>query len=183
MNQAIHAFADCPDTPEWKFVRDHFRTIERYSLHKQFRRTYSDPGEFRQDLVLDLVDAFHLFDPKRGAPTTWIFTRAKKVRLYHTRRWIQAKRHDGLDVLNEPSAPADADHWCVLRDAAVLAERILDLAETPGQADAAMSVMEGWTGEEVVEILGISRGTRNYHLRKLAARVREVMEIEDVIDH
>jgi len=164
----------------WLFVLDHAPTIDRYSLCDRFRRWYTEPAEFRADLTEDVVDALRrgLLDPvrlklarpcpycpRRGC-STWMFSRAQLTRLRHDRKHERDRRHDSLDAAPEISAVCtQMEEFERATDAGVEVEWLLSIA-TPGQADAALAMLEGWD-DDAPEILGISQGTYRWRLSQL----------------
>lgn len=153
----------------WDFVMLHSGVIHRFASHPKFRRPWSDPDDFTADLQADLVGAFHLFDPKRSRPSTWIYTRAMLVRLRHTR---SHRRHDHVE-LNDTilSGVMQAGPERAVTARATLSA-LLDIA-TEDEAIAVLSVAEGWDEDEMRERMGVGRATRNYRLRNLRKRAKQ----------
>ena len=175
------------ENPAWVFILQHAQAIERYSRANMFRIRGIDPNDFQQDLCLDLVTAFDLFDPTRSDKArpcpycssqgcrSWIKSRASLTRL----RLLRVRsRNVGIEQ-RQRTKVTSMDPMCNLvtmferhHDANQrVAERYTIANET--QTVAMQTVLEDWSTEDINEKLGITRAARNWRLRKLRDRTRE----------
>ncbi len=131
--------------------------------------------EIVQETMLMVWRKAALFDPARAAPSTWIFTILRNLRIDMLRR---ARPLPPELAAGEPAEPADADD---LIDAAQRTARLrAALASLPAeQAEVVrLSFFDERPHAEIERALGIPLGTVKSRLRLAMARLRRVLEGE-----
>lgn len=152
----------------WAFVLQHFRLIERYSqqhYHPALTARGTSADDFRQELVLDVVEHISGYDPTRSAPATWLWWRARQVRSRALRR-VKWQEFPGANL---PPCP-DARQQAAMELQATCA--LLLRRATALEAEAVQSVMRGEKAPEVLASLGVSMATRRSRLAGLGRRLQ-----------
>lgn len=157
----------------WVFVLVHAGTIDRYTDRFSSDSRVPSREDFRSELSLDIVEHFDQYDPDRGAPSTWIWWRARATRQRYQRAW---SRYEGIraDVSEDfvsDCVPADCADPDADMDWSSSLMAILERA-TQAEAEAVMSVLCDYSEQEVRDRLGITPTGRNYRLLRLAWRRR-----------
>ena len=152
----------------WSFVLANHDTIERLAA-KRARQTNTDADDVRNESIVYLVARHDDYDSAKGTATTWIWyavryaaTRINRQRFGGDR--LQLEPDDAvIDRLPSNTTTDDTDRR-------VLVNRILHTADD-AQRDAAVSVLEGWSGVEIRARLGVSTHGRNMRLYRLRDRL------------
>ncbi len=165
----------------WLFVVEHADAIDKWA--RTFLRTDVVLDDFRQDLILDVVDAHArgIFDPDRGSPSTWIKTRARLNRTRCDRERRRQHRlaqepiedHIHLDATKPPTHPfgqAQCRQPGETMEGHIDIQALLDVADE-AEWEAAQSVLLEWDDCTMRQMIGISRRTRNARLATLRAAV------------
>lgn len=154
----------------WRFALDHHDTIRRLCAAQVRLDRRLDLDDLIQDVLLDVARHQQGYDPQRGAPSSWLWWRVRKVRALATQR---RTRQDGRERLvdQQPDGPAPDPSPEVV----TLAYQALAIA-TPGQRQAAMLLAAGYTRTEVRAELGISRQALLNRAAKLARRCDKIRD-------
>ena len=148
--------------------------IRRYSASNRFRPSFVSPEEFQSDLIICITDGLHGFEQRHNASScpfcdlrgcaTWIGWRARLTRTRLIRSQRKRLIEDTVDVAHE--LPCNGTSLFVKA-------RVLEALRKANKEEyeAAISVLEGYTGDEVKHSLGVTVAGRNYRLRKLGVRL------------
>ena len=182
MSLAPRPATDSPSSDAWGFVLQHSTTIARAARHVWSDRRV-DYEDFHHELVIDISRNFYKFDADRSSPGTWVYVRARKTK-DRTLRSLKARKdraHDTLQIMGiqvedvpmiDPAVSAGEFGSAESMIARVTIGQVIRAA-SPLQAEAAVSAMEGWTGEEVRESFGCSMSARNDRLNRLGRRMEK----------
>ena len=167
-----------PSPIAWGFVLQNARTIQA-AAYKVWTDRRVEREDFHHELIVDIARNHHKFDADRSAPSTWVWLRARAVKDHLLRRLSCRKDwHHGvrpiLDRDDETGSMIDpvAEIWGCHE---VMVARV-ELAQvlrqgTDRMREAAMSHLEGWSGDDVRDAFGCSMSARNDRLRRLGQRV------------
>lgn len=130
--------------------------------------------DLTQETLLTVWRKAHLYTPERGAPSTWMFTIARNLRIDHIRRQSNQPYADieGLEIASE----SDSSHMQAERRQVV--ERVSEALETlsPEQREVVhLSFVQDIAHAEIAERLGIPLGTVKSRLRLAYERLRPVL--------
>jgi RNA polymerase sigma-70 factor, ECF subfamily len=158
--------------------------------------------EVVQEAWMGVLEGLNRFEG-RASLKTWIFrilTNCAKTRALHERRYVPFSSLSDLEVnVDEPAVdpdrflPADSPlpgHWASLPanwdeipEQRLLSEEtyacILSVTEAlpPGQRTViTLHDIEGWTSEEICNVLGISETNRRVLLHRARSKVRHALE-------
>lgn len=90
----------------WKCVMADLSHLERTMRAIAARDPRMSADDLLNDLVVDLVESFHLYDPARGRWRIWAHTRARLTRLRHQRK-LRYHRSDATCQIGESADPED----------------------------------------------------------------------------
>ena len=168
-----------------EYVEAHLPLLTRYAYSRRFRPAGIDPEDFRSDLVDQVLRAHHTFrqinDPKiKGCPhcnrkgcSTWLGWRARKaasIRLQQLQR--DADRLDTEVQIEDAAEVATVLGGPRAMQARAQVALLLDSA-SPEQRAALISKLQGWSGAEIRDRLGIGLGGRNWRIQQLLAAYTE----------
>jgi RNA polymerase sigma-70 factor (ECF subfamily) len=147
---------------------------------KSFMMRKGATHELAEDLVQETMIAVWtkagLYDPTRGAVSTWIFTIARNL-------WIDRHRRDGvmpltvLDDYDPPSGEAGSDEVVWRKQEAQLIAQYLDEIP-PGQKEPLMlSFVEDMPQGEIARRLNLPLGTVKSRVRLAYGRLRKKLEV------
>lgn len=147
---------------------------------KSFMMRKGAAPELAEDLVQETMIAVWtkagLYDPARGAVSTWIFTIARN-------QWIDRHRRDGvmpltvLDDYDPPSGEAGSDDLVGGKQEAELVAQALDEIP-PEQKEALMlSFVEDMAHGEIARRLNLPLGTVKSRVRLAYGRLRKKLEV------
>ncbi len=141
----------------------------------------SAAAEVTQEVFLRIWRHADRYDPRRAAPTTWMFTIVRNARIDRVRRRARPEP-DPDDPMWVPSAPMapDAVAQRHSQDQAVRA-RVNALPEAQRQV-IAMAYLEGRSLPEIAEALEVPLGTVKSRVRLAMARLRDDAELPDPDD-
>ena len=145
----------------WAWVLEHSTSIERLSRDRA-RRFGLDGDDVRQSVTVRLVEKFDRYDPSRSSPGTWIWWKVREVIQSTVRKGV-ATEEISEDLVS--SSPSFAERFHA-RDEI---NKIRSIA-TSEQVIVLESILEGWSGAEVRDRLGISLPARNARLYRLRDR-------------
>jgi len=126
------------------------------------------PDEVFSRLNMECVESFSAFKENKGSAATFIYWRCRKVVLYMKRESEKFLLSDS-DALYQRDSDPDSQKKL---ESKIRVLEILSVA-TPKQAEACFSVLNGLSGNEVRESLGISVQCRNGHLYRLGSKFDE----------
>lgn len=152
---------------------------ELYDAHvdRIYRFCYRMAGEdhlAREFTQEAFIRAFTRLETFRGdaAFSTWLCAIAKSVTLNGLRK---VKRFRGREVELDPEIRGDPDRR-VEPDLKQKLERAIDGLAEGFRTVFVMHDLEGYTHEEIAEVLGIATGTSKSQLSRARARLREELE-------
>jgi len=162
-----------PQTPAvraaaWAFAMAHYDTIKRYAEGLALK-SGTDADELAQAATEVIVSSFTDYKPDKGSPETWIYWQVRRCATNETRARGYGK------VISCGMNPAEPDPlqyreatWGSVRviEAGVDARAAYEAA-TPEEQEALDSRVEGWTGDEVRDGLGIGITARNKRIERL----------------
>jgi hypothetical protein len=150
--------------PRFAFVLEHARIIDG-ATRSVCAGTLLAFEDFRSELVVDLVETFEKWSPDRGAPSTWIYMRARHIRRGMVR---QSVRNTFAPLLDTDALPETAAESAARVEARVDASRLLAGADRDERL-AAISVLRDWTPSDVRDRLGCCTNARDRRLARLAS--------------
>lgn len=179
------------DALAWAWVLQHAALADRISTKIRGHHSYE---EFRQELLLDLRNVYDRYDENRSAISTWIWWRARSVRLrldrsdanWRLRRYPREPGDPGargpvLISKDDPSEirfddgdrgpirlvlPSDHNGAPERIEQSVLIKHCLEACDSK-ELEAAKTVLDGLSSVEVKATIGVSRAARNQRLRRL----------------
>ena len=143
----------------WCWVLEHHQMIERVAA-KCSKGLCAD--DLCSRLLIELVESFDSYDQDRGTAVSWVYWRARKVRIYMFRETKNTVLTDESILSLQPasdSTPSKIEQGIRIKE-------ILSVA-TPKQAEACFSVLNGLSGRELREVINMSPQCGNDHLYKL----------------
>lgn len=146
----------------WTWILENRSAIDRISA-KHASRLRLDPDDVRSATIVRLVEKHARFDPNCGTPATWIYWTVREVAQSIRRSTIPSDEHDVELVPTSPHMDETIDN-----------RRMIEFAiasSNSGQMDAARSIAEGWSKEEVSDRLGLTLATRNARVYRLRDRI------------
>jgi hypothetical protein len=155
----------------WAFVLANMTYIERIAARSRFRRRHVSVEEFRSDLITDIVEHFGVFDPSRGTPEAWVWTRARLQATKTDKAREKAERHDAIEPAMEPPGAVNGFGGHGRLQTYMLVNEVLRMA-TPMQHAACITVLEDLDGDDVCRALGTTIAGRTWRLNKLGAQLR-----------
>lgn len=161
----------------WAFAITHLSEIRRIAGKSRFRRHHVDPDEFVQDMLVRVVERFPLYDASRGTPAQWLFCLAMWTTRDADRRARRVQNQDPIDAAESVEIPIPAGRRGSLEqtEAIVMVSQIFDRA-TADQRAACETVLEGLSGSEVQDRLGISGHGRNFRISRLRETITQTQE-------
>lgn len=94
----------------WRYVVSELPHLKRIAARIARPGSGLDRGDLLQDLCLDLVESYTLWDPKRGSYRTWAHTRSRLARLRHFRK-LGRDRVIVRQVGEAPDEEVEAGTW------------------------------------------------------------------------
>lgn len=143
----------------WLWILEHHEMIERVA-YKCSKGLCAD--DLLSRLLIELVERFESYDPERGTAVSWVYWRARKVRIYMFRETKNIVLADESVLFLHPATDGTPSKI----EQGVRIKEILSVA-TPKQAKACFSVLNGLSGRELREVINMSPQCRNDHLYKL----------------
>jgi RNA polymerase sigma-70 factor, ECF subfamily len=146
---------------------------------KSFMMRKGAAPELAEDLVQETMIAVWtkagLYDPARGAVSTWIFTIARN-------QWIDRHRRDGLmplavlDGYDPPSGEAGSDEVMGRKQEAALIAQALDEIPPEQKEPLMLSFVEDMAHGEIARKLNLPLGTVKSRVRLAYGRLRKSLE-------
>jgi RNA polymerase sigma-70 factor (ECF subfamily) len=154
--------------------------LHSYALKQMRNETLA--MELVQDTMSNVWQKAHLFDAKKGAPSTWIFTIARNIRFDMLRKLRNRKEDICADdlwpVLCEQTANEHEDR----PDHLLENEQLRGLFDAlPGKQKTVIEAIyiEGKSQQEVADELNIPLGTVKSRTRLALHRLKEMLEDND----
>ncbi|HEY4042610.1 MAG TPA: sigma-70 family RNA polymerase sigma factor [Rhodopila sp.] len=130
--------------------------------------------ELAQETMLAVWQKARLFDPAKAAPSTWVFTIARNLRIDTLRR----ERHPS-DLMSDPSdapqLPVQPDHILALAQQTARIRSALDLLPPEQAAVIRQAFYEEKAHAQIEQELGIPLGTVKSRLRLAMSRLRALL--------
>ena len=130
--------------------------------------------ELVQEAMLAVRRKSHLFDPDKSAPSTWIFTIARNLRIDKIRKENRPEL-DPDDPMLLPTSEKLADEIVEEIDRQRLVQECLATLPSEQQEVVAMSFMEGLVHSEIAERLDLPLGTVKSRLRLSFEKLRPML--------
>ena len=165
-----------PATPT-EYIQQHWELLNAYSRGRRFRPHYIEPDEFRQALVLNVLEKHQQFRENDGGAcacgatgcATWLGWRARRVATdYHRERKRHAQEAPLEDAGLDTQPARYGSHHQIERSAQVA--QVLRRADF-NQRAACATVLDDCDGLQVAARLGIKMHGRNYRLKRLAQQL------------
>lgn len=149
----------------WCWVLEHSR-IARAAAYRMSVGSQTDADDMHSSLLVRLVERWHSYDPKRSAPSTWIWWQARAVRTamvdQRRRRLSEVPIEDASSLSTQATA-----------EARVLVSQAMAIA-TPDEWAAAMAIADGYDGNELGEVCQCA----SFSVRRRVRRLRERLSQE-----
>lgn len=164
--------------------REAFKTLYLYfapRLKGYLMRIGSSPSqaeEIVQDVMLTVWRKAPLFDPKKAAPSTWLFTIARNRRIDILRR-RKSTDLDPHEPALHPEEPPRPDEEAIRVDRS---EKVLDVLKTLPKEQMSLirlSFYKGWSHSEIAKETGLPLGTVKSRLRLAFSRLRDMLKEVD----
>jgi len=130
--------------------------------------------ELAQETMLSVWRKSHLFDPEKAAPSTWIFTIARNLRIDRFRKENRPEL-DPNDPSLTPAAERPADDALEDLDRQKLVRESLQALPKEQREAVALSFIEGLSHPEIAERLGLPLGTVKSRLRLSFEKLRPML--------
>lgn len=115
-------------------------------------------------------------DGEAGGLRAWIYQAARRVTANHRR--AQRRRARREDAVAELLADVDGPRREAVLEATIVLARFLDELDDDGRAIFLLSEVDGRTGPEIAEALGINVNTAYARVRSVRARLRDIVDGE-----
>lgn len=144
----------------WAWVLEHRILIRK--LTNKFSVAGIDPDDLHAQVLCDLGERAHTFDPKKGQPSTFIVWRIRAARttMIRKERLSNAVTETDMDAMVSQRATRESEN-------VILLEQVKKVA-TPNQWEACQSLMLGLSGVEIRKQMGCGITARNARLYRLA---------------
>ncbi len=130
--------------------------------------------ELVQEAMLAVWRKSHLFDPDKSAPSTWIFTIARNLRIDRFRKENRPEL-DPHDPMLSPASEKPADETVEEKDRQRLVQDCLATLPSEQRAVISLSFMEGLAHSEIAERLNLPLGTVKSRLRLSFEKLRPML--------
>ena len=151
------------DAPELKDVyRLYFAFVWRSLLRLGIPRSSAE--DVAQDVFLVVRRRLGDYDPGHSMPA-WLFGILRRVASEHRRRTGRAQRR--LDLLPPPGESVRPDLGVEVGEAAEVVRQFIAKLDEERQVIFVLSELEGLSGTEIAEALGINRNTVYTRLRRV----------------
>ncbi|HEX8867727.1 MAG TPA: RNA polymerase sigma factor [Lentzea sp.] len=164
-----------------RIYRDNVGAITRF-----FARRCTDPqlvGDLTADTFVRAMTSFATFDSAKGSASSWLYGIARRTFAAHAEhsakggelvRRVGGRRELDRDELAELEARIDAE-----RPGRALLERLAELQEIEREAIELVH-LGGLSPKEAAEALGVPKGAMRTRLYRATARLRAVVEDDEV---
>lgn len=171
---SIVAIARLGDRKAFAMLFEHFAPrIKAYMFRSSRDEALAE--ELAQEALMQVWRKAHLFDPKKAAASTWIFTIARNLRIDHLRR----RKHIEIDEA-DPSLIADeapqADDLVDRDQQAALIQAALLALPDDQKSVIELSFFEDCSHSEIASRLTLPLGTVKSRLRLAIGKLRGVIE-------
>jgi len=130
--------------------------------------------ELAQETMMSVWRKSHLFDPEKAAPSTWIFTIARNLRIDRFRKENRPEL-DPNDPSLIPAAERPADETLEDQDRRKLVHESLQELPPEQREAVELSFIEGLSHPEIAERLGLPLGTVKSRLRLSFEKLRPML--------
>lgn len=148
-----------------------------WAMARRYLRSRADAEDAVQDVFIDVWRSAARYDSSMGSETTFIATIARRRIIDRIRRAGRSPVTESLDdedcEFPEPGVPATSE-----QDAEVaLVERALGTLDPRHRQVLALSLLEGFTHDEIAERLAMPLGTVKTWVRRGLIHVRGVLRV------
>lgn len=162
--------------------RDAFRELFEYfapRIKSWLLKSGSDAAlaeDLMQDVMLTVWRKVHLYNPRFGAASTWIFTIARNARIDRLRR-ASSRPYIDIDDLEMASDAADGEEETFLQQRAGLVAAALD--ELPQEQAQVMKLafVEDLPQSQIATRLALPLGTVKSRMRLAYEKLRHKLEV------
>ena len=160
--------------------RSAFESLFRYfapRLLQYLLRTgsaQSSAEEFVQDTMAEIWVKAHLYDPGRAAPSTWVFTIARNLRIDRLRKDLRFQYEPLEERHMEAGHSPDGDRQMEAIDIV----QHFDALPLDQTAVLELLYIDGMTHSEISRQLGLPLGTEKSRARLAFARLRQSLGID-----
>lgn len=162
--------------------RDAFRELFEYfapRIKSWLLKSGSDAAlaeDLMQDVMLTVWRKVHLYNPRFGAASTWIFTIARNARIDRLRR-ASSRPYIDIDDLEMASDAADGEEETFLQQRAGLVAAALD--ELPEEQAQVMKLafVEDLPQSQIATRLALPLGTVKSRMRLAYEKLRHKLEV------
>lgn len=162
--------------------RDAFRELFEYfapRIKSWLLKSGSDAAlaeDLMQDVMLTVWRKVHLYNPRFGAASTWIFTIARNARIDRLRR-ASSRPYIDIDDLEMASDAADGEEETFLQQRASLVAAALD--ELPQEQAQVMKLafVEDLPQSQIATRLALPLGTVKSRMRLAYEKLRHKLEV------
>ena len=171
--ELLRAVAAVQDTDAFKILFDWYAP----RVKSVMRRQGADDvlaEELSQETLLMVWRKSHLFDPGKAAPSTWIFTIARNLRIDRFRKENRPEL-DPNDPALIPEAEPQADVALEQKDRETLVRKCLQSLPEDQKEVVWLSYIEGLSHPEIADRLGIPLGTVKSRLRLSFQKLRPML--------
>ncbi len=128
-----------------------------------------------QETFLAVWRKAHLYSPQRGAPSTWIFTIARNLRIDQLRRQSNKPHEDVADISLESDEPS-VSTMLEQRQVITRVTAALTTLSPEQQEVVRLSFLSDMPHAQIAEKIGIPLGTVKSRLRLAYERLRPLLE-------
>ena len=172
-SKLLQSVAACQDTDAFKLLFDWYAPRIKSVMRRQGVNEVT-AEELSQETLLMVWRKSHLFDPAKAAPSTWIFTIARNLRIDRFRKENRPEL-DPNDPALIPSAELQADEALEIKDREELVRKCLRSLPDDQKEVVRLSYIEGLAHPEIAERLGIPLGTVKSRLRLSFQKLRPML--------
>ncbi len=169
----LQAVASRQDTDAFKVLFDWYAPRVKSVMRRQGADELM-AEELSQETLLMVWRKSQLFDPAKAAPSTWIFTIARNLRIDRFRKESRPEL-DPNDPALVPEAEPRADDALELKDRGEIIRKCLQSLPKDQIEVVRLSYVDGLAHPEIAQRLGIPLGTVKSRLRLSFQKLRPML--------
>ena len=146
----------------------------------------TSPGladELTQEVMLTVWRKAHLFDPSRGAASTWIFVVARNCRVNHLRVRSFPQVDDDDPALANIAAAENPEQQLAAAEDAWVVGRAMAVLPTEQREVLRGAYFRGRTLRELADEQRVALGTVKTRVRLALGRLRRVLQLQEGASH